>query len=249
MSVTGSGYDVDRPGAGERRTEIERGDHERVGAGRQAAQHAEVAGSHDGRRSGRGPERVAGLRENIELIGDGQETVAQDVLGRTAVDADHDLEDAFGPPEVRQGARALPGRRLCEERCQLGVRARDAGQRDDHLRARLDRAGASGLWKQDLAVCQRRARVDRLAGVEGREAGDEDLLGAHPTDGRKRRDLASARAGGRIGLRGRKDDRQCRERHQHSNATAVPHDARPPCPVQDQPSHSHEVIASVARGT
>ena len=82
--------------------EREPGDDERVLAGRQAAQHAKVADSHDGRRSGPRPERVAGLRNDIELIADVQEAVAEDVLRRAAVDADRDPKDAFA--DARQGA-------------------------------------------------------------------------------------------------------------------------------------------------
>ena len=102
VSAIGSWYDVDRPAEGERPTEREPGDDERVAAGRQAAQHAEVADDDDGRRSGLGPERVAGLRHDTELIGDGQEAVAENVLRRAAVDADRDPDDVLA--DVRQGA-------------------------------------------------------------------------------------------------------------------------------------------------
>src|SRR5215212_11424706 len=114
LSAIGSRYDVNRPGLGERLTECETGDDERVLAGRQAAQHAKVADSHDGRRPGPRPERVAGLRNDIELIADVQEAVAEDVLRRAAVDADRDFEHVLA--DDCQGARELLGRRLSEER-------------------------------------------------------------------------------------------------------------------------------------
>src|SRR3954454_23757156 len=145
----GSWHDVDRPGAGERPTECEPGDDERVLTGRQAAQHAKVANSDEGRRSGPRPKRVAGLRNDIELIAEGQETVAEDVLRRAAVDADREFAHLLA--DDGQGARTLLGRRLSEERRLLGVRARGAGQRDEHLHARHYRTGGSGPGKQDLA--------------------------------------------------------------------------------------------------
>src|SRR4051812_7375534 len=109
--------------------------------GRQAAQHAEVADDDDGRRSGAGPERVAGLRHDTELIGDGQEAVADDVLRRAAVDADRDPGGRLvGRSPGRTRAAQPPSLRSTAAAPRPNTKRRATGRAPG---VRLDRTGAS----------------------------------------------------------------------------------------------------------